>query len=166
MWNEETVSRLRELVAERYSAGAVAEMMTVEFGSEFTRNMVMSKGVREGLRFDGRLKPKRRLARTRTRVTAVTRVAHSGKVRSRGFHRSWKLVGAAPIMESGERRLKAAPSWWRGIGIVELRVGVCRFPWEGDDGVVAYCGEPVTDGAGSWCRRCRGIVYRRREKGK
>lgn len=152
MWTHERAARLKALIDERLSAGAAASVMTREAGFAITRNQVMSKAVRMGLKFKSR--PEGRLRGADGRPPPAT----SGRVR----------VNPKSILDDSHwGRLKSAPPWFRGVGILELERMTCRFPWDAQDGRgMLYCGGVIEREGGSFCSECCAIVYRKVEKSK
>ena len=52
----------------------------------------------------------------------------------------------------------------RDLTMLQSRAGTCRWPSDGDRPPYTYCGKPVTDIGGSWCREHYDVVYQKPRK--
>ena len=137
VWTAEALELLETLAGleENLPYSEIARRMTAQLGKRFTKNSCIGRGRRMGL-------PPRALREHRASPTLQPETAF------------------API-EPIEARPK--PNG-RDLTILQSRAGTCRWPSDGDRPPYTYCGKPVTDIGGSWCREHYDVVYQKPRK--
>ncbi len=153
-WTDEIVAKMREHWKRGMSAGQSAGQLTMEYGIEFTRNMVISKRSREGLRTDpGQARLLSRKAALRRHAKARETTATPPKPAPKQAAQS-KLTG---LFTSGDNLPKhplpkdESPSDYAKLYTLdELEAHQCKF----------YIGDPLVDGTG-FCGRQKvtGLPY-------
>jgi hypothetical protein len=135
-WPPEKDERLRQLIDEKLTAGAIAARMGI------TRNAVLGRAMRLGLR----LKSKRAEMAALPKTDRPKPVKPRNKINFRPATVE-EDMGAQQRYESYEKRFLEGYRGQKGrLTITELRPYVCRFPIEGK-----YCGLP-SHRESSWCR--------------
>ena len=112
------VARLKDLHSQRLAFRRIAEILSVEYSHEFTRNSIIGKSRRLGLphcQKPPKVTPKPRKRRTQMRPPKP-RVEPSPPI--------------APVAINGR------------LSLLDLTDDVCHWPY-GDHPNVTYCGEPV-----------------------
>jgi GcrA cell cycle regulator len=145
-WAPEHCQALREYRARGMSYGQIAQALNAKFGTTYTRNAALGRGVRMGLPNSGQ-PPKREKRFPEIRRTKRQRTA----------------TGTEPLLrraaESAEAAPAAKPVTLRCVGItprliplIELKADDCRYPYGGDkDGEpITFCGHPKLPGS-SYC---------------
>ena len=147
-WAEEHCQALREYRARGMSYGRIAQALNVKFGTTYTRNAALGRGVRMGLPSPERLlRPVKQFAgigpkRPKKAVGAKLPPRWAGDA-----------VGVAPAIKRVKpvtlRCVGVSP---RLVSLIELRAGDCRYPYGGDkDGEpITFCGHPKLPGS-SYC---------------
>lgn len=139
-WNTDRVSRMLVLHAEKKSASVIATTINTETGSSFSRNSVIGKLHRSGLRGN---KPvsciKRRPKRT-----------HRFHISNSGNWRNGPSLPSSPVPPS------IVFTTEHKCGFFALGNTSCRWPlWEGDEPLNErfYCGTPEAnfDDGKPWC---------------
>lgn len=130
-WTDERIERLKELHADKLSAGRIAH----EFG--VTRNSICGKLHRLGLQSNG--SPRHKMTR---------RVPKARPSRERARPRTAPTQRAAQLPASSE---------FLGIPFVALERRHCRYP-KIINGVTLYCGQPKIEES-SYCWSCHQICY-------
>jgi GcrA cell cycle regulator len=147
-WSPEHCQALREYRARGWSYGQIAQALNAKFGTSYTRNAALGRGVRMGLprpetpgrqQFPGigELKrPKKAVATAR---------------RNRGTADSGRPA-PAPAPLKRPVMLRCVGITPRLIPLVQLQSGDCRYPYGGDkDGEpITFCGRPKLPGS-SYC---------------
>ena len=156
LWPAHVRRDLRRMWRSGMSARQIAEALNARHGLTLTRNAVIGKLWRMGLRHEARQGTVRR---HRRRVVSATRRRRHRPVRRQAPVK----MQAAPTPER-KRTAPAPTSARRGItDIMQLKPGMCRWV-DGDRGAWVWCGAP-TDG-GSWCEYHRAIVFRKAKEEK
>jgi GcrA cell cycle regulator len=147
IWTSEHCQALRDYRARGLSYGEIARRLNTEYGTTYTRNAALGRGVRMGLPSPKRprnrhlpgLKPRKqpktaRMARCRARPLAE--LIQSAPTPARGRPVTLRCVGITP----------------RLLSLIELRPNDCRYPYGGDrDGeAITFCGHPKLPGT-SYC---------------
>ena len=152
MWTDELHARLVKLAAEGHSSGALARMLSTE-ERPISRNAVLGRAYRCGIEVGGavgkhavveRVKPKRLPKAKGTMPVVPQRRAEEGPVVERklahvkGFN--FTTSGLKP--ERGAGPVTVAPSKPRGLGLMDLQPGQCRFVLEMEPSPV-FCAADV-----------------------
>jgi GcrA cell cycle regulator len=147
-WAPEHCQALREYRARGMSYGQIAQALNAKFGTTYTRNAALGRGVRMGLPSSGqpvrrekRFPEIRRPKRPRTTITEPLprRAAESAEA----------APAVKPVKPVTLRCVGITP---RLIPLIELTAGDCRYPYGGDtDGEpITFCGHPKLPGS-SYC---------------
>lgn len=153
-WTDTRVERMKELLADKQSAAQIAYTLNRETGTDFTRNSVIGKLHRIGLRgFRNPPKPRRQ---------KLTRMVF-GKGKSGSWRNGPSLPAEpipAPVIFTDEHK----------CALFDLKNNSCRFPlWDGDTPFhdKFFCGVPEADfdDGRSWCHfhsavACRPVPVR------
>ena len=137
VWTTEALELLETLAGleENLTYREIAQRMTEQLGVRFTKNSCIGRGRRMGL-------PPRPLREHRSSPSIQPETAF------------------APIEPIEARRKPNG----RDLTMLQSRAGTCRWPSDGDRPPYTYCGKPVTDIGGSWCREHYGVVYQKPRK--
>jgi GcrA cell cycle regulator len=139
-WTSEIIDRLRQHVADGLSAKECAAELKSEFQHSFTRNSVIGKAQRIGLR-PGSL----------DMITREKQRKRNGIKRSRKLPMRTPIIQFEPVMPDDDLRIPQA----QRRTLVELENHHCRFP-VGEPGAADFffCGAPTADVAGGrpYCR--------------
>lgn len=143
-WTENEVAVLKTLLRQGLAASKIAAMMSVG-GRQFSRNAIISKIDRMGLRDD--LPPRVRSERQSQLARQTNRAKAGG---------SLKPKKPPPLkLDHPVRGPNAIP-------FVLRRLDQCPYPIEGQGASMIVCGEPVSHG--SWCESCAvNFVYSKRD---
>ena len=145
-WAPAHCQALRELRARGLSYGEIARRLNAKFGTTYTRNAALGRGVRMGL--PSPQEPAKRAKIKLPKPPKKPSVAKSPQQRP--------ATGPAWPASAGER---ARPVALRCVGItprlvslIELGPNDCRYPYGGDsDGeAITFCGHPKLPGS-SYC---------------
>ncbi len=140
---------LRRMWRSGMSARQIAEALNERHGLTLTRNAVIGKLWRMGLRHEARQDTQRR--RRRRAVPTTRRQRHQPAPRP------------APAPERKQSAPAPVPTRRGVTDIMRLKPGMCRWV-DGDRSAWVWCGAP-TDG-GSWCEEHRAIVFRKAKEGE
>jgi len=149
IWTPEHCQALREYRARGLSYGEIAQRLNAKFGTTYTRNAALGRGMRMGLPSpEGPGKRARRLpaigGQKRPKCALVARPARQQ---------------AADSAASGPATGCARPVTLRCVGItprlmslIELGPNDCRYPYGGDKDAesITFCGYPKRPGS-SYC---------------
>ena len=149
MWTPEHCQALRDLRARGLSYGEIARRLNAKYGTTYTRNAALGRGVRMGL-------PRPEQPGKR-RAPKIKRLGQPKRTRLKPYRER----PAAEFTEFGPGfgPVRARPVTLRCVGItprllslMELRPNDCRYPYGGDkDGeVITFCGHPKLPGT-SYC---------------
>jgi GcrA cell cycle regulator len=132
VWTDERVDKLRELFAQKLSPKEIAAKM----GNGLTRNAILGKCHRLGLKFEAKLaKPKRAKAtRYATRWGAYSVETKPGELPPE------TVVDLSPL----------------NIPLADIRALQCR--WVSNEQPVLFCGHSAP--VGSWCPAHRAVVFK------
>ena len=136
VWTDEAVAALRAMLDMGQSRGEVALAFSETYGVPISRNAVIGKATRLGIKAPPR----------------APKPPKPPSLRPRGPYNP-KAKSPTPLPPP-ERM------GWRAIGIMELQNNTCR--WMTGEG--AYCGDPTTDllGGRPYCAYHHAIAYRPR----
>jgi hypothetical protein len=134
-WTPEKLDRLKELYLDKddLSYKFIAERMTKEFGSTFSRSCISGKLSRMRMPLRG---PRERVP--------MPIIKHSRKAKT------W--VKPARVPAPIQHRHK------RGLQLIELEYGDCKWP-SGTDVPYTFCGDPVANDGASYCQAHAEIAY-------
>ena len=144
-WAPEHCQALREYRARGMSYGQIAQALNAKFGTTYTRNAALGRGVRMGLPSSGpparRAKPCPDLGRSKR---------PKGPIGAQPLLRPAEGADAAPVIKPVTLRCVGINP--RLISLIELKAGDCRYPYGGDkDGEpITFCGHPKLAGS-SYC---------------
>lgn len=148
IWSSEHCQALRDYRARGLSYGEIARRLNAKFGTTYTRNAALGRGIRMGLASPGQpgkrcrpmIKPEKQPKRAGVKPfrgrPAAAEPARAASVLARVTPVTLHCVGIKP----------------RLIALIELGPNDCRYPYSGDkDGeAITFCGYPKRPGA-SYC---------------
>jgi len=140
VWTDSWVDRLRALIDKGKSGQQIADILTYEFRVKFTRNGVIGKTHRLGIRVKSVPGPR-------------PHPRHKPKPKPPRAPRSRRSLPPT-VIEPTPVLLDC-----RGLTLMELKGGLCAWPVA--DAPVRYCGLPCV---GSYCPGHSAIAYERRPK--
>lgn len=140
VWTEERVDQLRAMYANGISCSRIA----AELGVGFTRNAVIGKVHRMGLplRGQGRQEPQPKKPRV------YKKREHKAKVRIVPANGNSSQLRVIQVSETSLAELRCAEVTPRGLTLLELQAGDCRYPYGDSD--FTFCGHPKISGS-SYC---------------
>jgi GcrA cell cycle regulator len=148
-WAAEHCQALREYRARGLSYGRIAKALNAKFGTTYTRNAALGRGVRMGLPSPEWLgKRAKQLLRM-----AVPNWPKSAAGTNQLRHVAAKTAESGPALERDRPvQLRCVGITPRLISLIELEAGDCRYPYGGDkDGEpINFCGHPKLPGS-SYC---------------
>jgi GcrA cell cycle regulator len=142
-WAPEHSDALREYLAKGMSYSKAADAINAKFGTAYTRNAAIGRGMRMGLAGPAQPKDPHRVphaaSRPRLQKSRVRRAAETTKPKP-------VLVCDEPV------KLRCVGITPRLLALVDLEGGDCRYPYGGDkDGEpITFCGHPRREGS-SYC---------------
>jgi GcrA cell cycle regulator len=147
IWTPEHCQALRDYRARGLSYGESARRLNARFGSTYTRNAALGRGMRMGL--SGPERPGKRAMRSaKVELPKRKRAA----VPKRPRQREAAAQPAPALGRSGSLKLRCVGITPRLISLIELGSDDCRYPYGGDkDGeAITFCGHPRVPGS-SYC---------------
>jgi GcrA cell cycle regulator len=149
IWTPEHCQALREYRAGGLSYGEIARRLNAKFGTTYTRNAALGRGMRMGLPDPARAgKRARRLPAIglskRPKSPVVTKPARRQVVDS---------AASVPVAGGGRSvTLRCVGIKPRLMSLIELGPNDCRYPYGGDRGgeAITFCGHPKLPGS-SYC---------------
>jgi GcrA cell cycle regulator len=147
-WAPEHCEALRVYRGRGLSYGEIARILNAKFGTAYTRNAALGRGMRMGLPSPERpVGGGKRLAACRAsdrKGRAVTQSAKRPAIRPTG--------ATGPVKRRKPVPLRCVGVTPRLISLVQLERGDCRYPYGGDrDGeAISFCGHPRLPGS-SYC---------------
>jgi hypothetical protein len=164
-WTEQEVELLKGWLAEGLSSSQICERF-LEIGRECTRNSVIGKAGRMGLKLTGKSGGARPPGpHRRKRVKAQPTIAPTSIVAPVMGQKHVVAVAIPDIKnedlpEPIEARVEAGPASG-GVHLLHLKHNSCRFPLWGyrDKPSLIFCGEPV-DHNSAWCKAHRHHLMR------
>ena len=144
-WAPEHCQALREYRARGMSYGQIAQALNAKFGTTYTRNAALGRGVRMGL------SSSERPVRREDRYSGI-RVPRRPKGRA-AARRPAEGNEAAPATKPAKPvTLRSVGITPRLISLIELKAGDCRYPYGGDkEGEpITFCGHPKLESS-SYC---------------
>jgi GcrA cell cycle regulator len=145
-WAPEHCQALREYRARGMSYGQIAQALNAKFGTTYTRNAALGRGVRMRLPSSGQpLRREKRFPDIRRPKRPSTTVGTEPLLR-----RAVEGAEAAPAVKPVTLRCVGITP--RLIPLIELKADDCRYPYGGDkDGEpITFCGHPKLPGS-SYC---------------
>jgi GcrA cell cycle regulator len=146
-WAAEHCEALRIYRGRGLSYGEIARILNAKFGTAYTRNAALGRGMRMGLP-----RPERPVGRGKglAAFRAPDRKGTATKTATRQTARS--TGAAAPAKRRKPVPLRCVGVTPRLISLVQLEKGDCRYPYGGDrDGeAISFCGHPRLPGS-SYC---------------
>ena len=139
----EVCAEFRRLILEGWSAGRTAEFLTKMLGKPVTRNTVIGKAYRDGLKFVSQ--PPSRKKNPRNGI----KQDHPKKLHLKKTAIQLKVVSPARVPQASGKFL--------AIEIQDLEPWHCRYP-RGDKPPFTYCGAPAQEGS-SYCPDCHALCY-------
>jgi len=160
-WKDESVAELRRLWCEKgASAGVAAQLLSEKFGGYVTRNMIIGKAHRLGLKH-----PEGRIAVAPRQKKTISVVKQSLTTQPA------KIIRQSPnfppclqvVLEYVEHEPETPSDGSTLIGLLDLRETTCRFPI-GDPRheSFGYCGAPSLVGK-PYCKHHHRIAYVRHQ---
>jgi GcrA cell cycle regulator len=149
IWTPEHCQALREYRARGLSYGEIARRLNAKFGTTYTRNAALGRGMRMGLPSPER--PGKRAKRLP--AIGVSKRPTKAGLPEPPRRQGVEPPGLAPAVE------RAMPVVFRSVGIkprlislIELGPNDCRYPYGGekDREAIAFCGHPKVPGS-SYC---------------
>lgn len=152
-WTEARLATLRQCIADRKSSGYAAKLLGDEAGVKLSRNAVVSKAKKFGLRFNSRADPKPKppvRRRRRTRHSEETLAKYAGE-----------QLPPVPFVSSPEATEESKIPLGQRKTLLELTGSSCRWPF-GDPQAsdFFFCGGHVITGAAYCTQHCR-VAYSR-----
>jgi GcrA cell cycle regulator len=147
-WAPEHCEALRIYRGRGLSYGEIARVLNAKFGTAYTRNAALGRGMRMGLPSPaGTVSRGKRLAEFGVPDRTGAAVARSAKRRTVRF-----MTAAAPVKRRKPVPLRCVGVTPRLIPLVQLEQDDCRYPYGGDrDGeAISFCGHPRLPGS-SYC---------------
>jgi GcrA cell cycle regulator len=147
IWAPEHCQALRDYRARGLSYGEIARRLNATFGTTYTRNAALGRGVRMGLP-----------SLERPRKRSLPRIETQKQPKRAGME-PFQGRPAAELTQSAPALARARPVTLRCVGVtprllslIELRPNDCRYPYGGDkDGeAITFCGHPKLPGT-SYC---------------
>lgn len=149
IWTPEHCQALREYRALGLSYGEIARRLNAKFGTTYTRNAALGRGMRMGLPSPER--PRKR-AKPLPAIRVPNRPTRAGLLEP-PRRQDVEPTGSMPATE------RARPVTFRCVGIkprlislIELGPNDCRYPYGGekDREAITFCGHPKVPGS-SYC---------------
>jgi GcrA cell cycle regulator len=149
IWTPEHCQALREYRARGLSYGEIARRLNSKFGTTFTRNAALGRGMRMGLPSPER--PGKRAKRLP--VVGCLKRPKCAIVAKPAGHQAADSAASAPA--AGYARpvtLRCVGIKPRLVSLIELGANDCRYPYGGErDGeAITFCGHPKLPGS-SYC---------------
>ena len=140
VWTAEALELLETLAGleENLTYREIAARMTEQLGTRFTKNSCIGRGRRM------RLPPRPSRAHREPSPNLQPEVPQA-------------FIPIEPI----EARVKRNG---RDLTMLQSRAGTCRWPSDGDRPPYTYCGKPVSEIGGSWCREHYDVVHQKPRK--
>jgi GcrA cell cycle regulator len=146
IWTPEHCQALRDYRARGLSYGEIARRLNAKFGTTYTRNAALGRGMRMGL--PGSERPReRRLPGVKTQ-----KQPKRARMEPRQDQPPAEMTQSAPVFEARPVMLRCVGITPRLLSLIELRPNDCRYPYGGDkDGeAITFCGHPKLPGT-SYC---------------
>jgi GcrA cell cycle regulator len=147
IWAPEHCQALQDYRSRGLSYGEIARRLNAIFGTTYTRNAALGRGMRMGLPGPER-PPKRRLPGSQTQEQPKR-----ARMEPRQVRRTAELIQSAPALARAKPvALRCVGITPRLLALIELRPNDCRYPYGGDkDGeAITFCGHPKLPGT-SYC---------------
>lgn len=164
-WTDELVAKMKDFVAQGFSAGAIADEM-----KGFTRNAIIGKAHRLGMSLGG----EKRQERAKERSDAIQKVSAIPKERRKDAKRRFnpflglaKKAAPPPELPAAEEEpepqvAEAVPEFEVGTGVdfLERRMGQCAWPlWANHERTGQCCGKATTTFDKPYCRQHATIAF-------
>jgi GcrA cell cycle regulator len=146
-WTDERVALLQQYVLDGLAASDAAQRMPINEGETLTRNSMIGKAKRLGIRFG-------------SKDLSASILWEKPKM-----PKSPKLPVAKILCKPASEKRKPAPSGFLHVSLMELAHTGCRFPL-GDphDDNFSYCGRRWQGETGPYCAFHRAIAYQPRKR--
>jgi GcrA cell cycle regulator len=148
IWTPEHCQALRDYRARGLSYGEIARRLNAKFGTAYTRNAALGRGLRMGL--SSPEQPGKRASR----LAKIRPTKHPRRAAVPKQTRQRQADESAPpaVRRPRPLRLRSVGITPRLISLIELGPDDCRYPYGGDkDGeAITFCGHPRLPGS-SYC---------------
>jgi len=145
-WTPEHCQALRDYRARGLSYGEIARRLNAKFGTTYTRNAALGRGMRMGL--PGAERPRER----HLPGIKAQKQPKRARMEPRQDRPPAEMTQSAPAFEARPVTLRCVGITPRLLSLIELRPNDCRYPYGGDkDGeAITFCGHPKLPGT-SYC---------------